>query len=143
MVACGIEVLFEEAMTEAAILGQAVHAAGAQNVYLPVRCGIYMEVKFLFNFLRTVAEFYLGKFWPFEWCHEVEVGKFNDHKMCIQCGIDTVEEYFDDKEHRRVGAHVVGVVVEVATHGCTGVVGFSFLCADGTDKFYVGDTSLI
>jgi hypothetical protein len=39
-----------------------------------------MELIFLNDFLRDVAEFDLCKFGSFEWCHEVEIGKVDAHE---------------------------------------------------------------
>ena len=55
------------------------------------------------------------------------------------CGNYTVEEYLDKEERGRVGSDVVGIVDEVATHGCTRAVGFLLFHANGANKLYVGN----
>ena len=119
MVASFIEALFSEVMAKAAGLGKTLHSADAVDVYPSVGCGLLMELIFLNDFLQDVAEFDLCEFGSFEWCHEVEIGKVDAHKMRVQCGNYTVEEYFDKEERGRVGANVVGIVDEVPAHGCT------------------------
>ena len=85
-----------------------------------------MEFIFLYDFLQNVAELYLGKFGSFQGCHEVEVGKIDAHEMHTRCGNHTVEKYLDEKERSHVGAYVFGIVDEIATHCCAGVVRLLF-----------------
>ena len=126
-------------MTKAAGLGKTIHAADAADVYPSVRCGLFMELIFLNDFLRDVAEFDLCEFGSFEWCHEVEIYKINAHKIRARCGNYTVEEYLDKEERGRVGADVFRIVDEVASHGCTRAVGFLLFRANGANKLYVGN----
>ena len=98
-----------------------------------------MELIFLNDFLWNVAEFDLCKFGSFEWCHEVEIGKVDAHKTRTRCGNYTVEEYLDKEERGGVGADVFRIVDEVASHGCTGVVGFLLFRANSANKLYVGN----
>jgi hypothetical protein len=39
-----------------------------------------VEFLFLYDFLRNVAQLYLGKFRSYKGCHEVEIGEINDHE---------------------------------------------------------------
>ena len=126
-------------MAKAAGLGKTIHAADAADVYPSIRCGLFMELIFLNDFLRDVTEFDLCKFGSFEWCHEVEIGKVDAHKTCAQCGNYTVEEYLDKEERGRVGADAFRIVDEVASHGCMGATGFLLFNANGAYKFDVGD----
>ncbi len=80
-------------MAKAAGLGKTIHAADAADVNPSIRCGFFVESIFLNDFFRDVAEFDLCKFGSFEWCHEVEIGKVDAHKMRAWCGNYTVEEY--------------------------------------------------
>ena len=102
-------------MTKAAGLRKTVHPIGAADAYPSIGCG-----------------FFVG-------CHEVEIGKINAHEAHTRCGNYTVKEYLDNEERGRVGTHVVGIVDEVTSHGCTGAIGFLLFCANGAYKFDVGD----
>ena len=65
--------------------------------------------------------------------------KIDAHKMHARCGNHTVEEYLDKEERGHVGADVFRIVDEVASHGCTGAVGFLLFCANGANKLYEGN----
>ncbi len=123
----------------AAGLGKTIHAADAADVHPFIGSGLCVEVIFLYDFLRNVAELDFCKFGSFEWCHEVEICKIDAHKMCTRCGNYTIEEYLDKEERRRVGANVVGIVDEVAAHGCTRAVGFLLFHANGANKLDAGN----
>jgi hypothetical protein len=126
-------------MTKAASLRKTIYPMGAADVYPSIGCGFFVEFIFLYDFLQNVAELYLGKFGSFKGCHEVECGEINAHEACTRCGNYTVEEYLDKEERGCVGTHIVGIVDEVASHGCAGAIGLLLLCANGADKFDVGD----
>ena len=126
-------------MAKAAGLGKTIHTADAADVYPSIGCGLLVESIFLNDFLRNVAEFDFCKFGSFEWCHEVEICKVDAHKLRARCGNYTVEEYLDKEERGRVGANVVGIVDEVAAHGCTRAVGFLLFRVNGANKLYVGN----
>ena len=139
MIAGFAEAFLKEVVTEATCLRESIHSAGATNVYSTIVSGFPVEFVFLYDFLQDVAELYLGKFRLFEGCHEVEVGKVNTHETRTWCGNHAVEEYFDEDERGRVGANIVRIVDEVASHGCASADGLLLFISHRADEFDVDD----
>jgi hypothetical protein len=59
-----IEAFLKEVRTKATCPRETIHSAGA-TVYPTIVSGFLVEFVFLYDFLRNVAELYLGKFWSF------------------------------------------------------------------------------
>ena len=88
-----------------------------------------------------VGKFHFDVIWPFEWCHEVEVGDVHCHKLGSFGRDDAVEEHLGNEHVSRWGGYFARIVDAFAAHCESRVVGIVFFWSDCTDKLAVGDIS--
>ena len=78
-----------------------------------------MQLVLVDDFFRNIGQFHLGIFWAFEWGHQVEIGDVSIGKSCPGRRDYAIQENFDKQQVSGWCSHVVRVIDEIATHGCS------------------------